>query len=519
MAPTGGNPHRRPPFPCPAPVMNPAPSCVTALLVFVALACPRLAAEVRCAKIFGDHMVLQRELPVPVWGEAEPGETVTVSFAGQSQTTKAGADGRWRATLAPLTASTEPRELSVRGANTLSFADVLVGEVWFCSGQSNMEKPFGPRKGQRPVIDHDLEIAAARYPKLRLYQVPRTDQKQDAAGRFAWLPCSPETLRISDFSAVAYTFGRQIHQTLDVPVGLVHASFGGTFIEAWMPPEAFAAPPLQGLEKRRLQAWVDGVQATELYRDMVAPLAPFSLRGFLWYQGETNLMNGDIALYAEKQTALIETWRRAWERPDAPFYGVLLAPMDYSKWEKFPVTVEALPAFRVEQARALSAPHTGYVVTTDLVADTHDIHPVNKRDVGLRLARLALAETYGREDIPARGPTFATMRATEAGDALKLEFEYAAGLRTRDGQGPSEFVVAGEDRVFHPASARIETGRVFVSSPRVPRPVAVRLGWHETASPNLINAAGLPAVPFPSDDWASELLRPLPAEAPPPPAR
>jgi sialate O-acetylesterase len=252
---------------------------------------------------------------------------------------------------------------------------------------------------------------------------------------------------------------------------------------------------------------------------MVAPHAPFAVRGFLWYQGETNLMNGDIALYAEKQTALIETWRRAWERPDAPFYGVLLAPMDYSKWEKFPVTAEALPAFRVEQIRALSAPRTGYVVTTDLVGDTHDIHPVDKRDVGLRLARLALAETYGREDIPARGPTFAAMDRTEAGDALNLKFEYAEGLRARDGRPPSEFAVAGEDRVFHPASARIEAGRVTVGSPQVPRPVAVRLGWQETASSNLINAAGLPAVPFRSDNWPLELSRPAANESVPSPAR
>ena len=464
-------------------------------------------------------MVLQRDLPVPVWGEAAPGETVTVAFAGQSRTSTAGGDGKWRVTLDPLAASAEPRELSVRGTNIIGFSDILVGEVWFCSGQSNMEKPFGPRKGQRPVDDHELEIAAARYPKLRLYQVPRTDQKQDAPGRFTWLPCSPEALRISDFSAVAYTFGRQIHQTLDVPVGLVHASFGGTFIEAWMPPEAFAAPPLQGLEKRKLQAWVKGVQASELYRSMVAPFAPFALRGFLWYQGETNLMNGDIALYAEKQTALIETWRRAWERQDAPFYGVLLAPMDYSKGENFPVTAEALPAFRMEQVRALSAPRTGYAVTTDLASDTHDIHPTNKRDVGLRLARLALAETYGREDIPARGPTFSSMRASEDGGALELKFEYAAGLRTRDGRAPAEFAVAGEDRVFHPAEARIENGVVVVASPAVPRPLAVRLGWDEVSTPNLVNSAGLPAVPFRSDDWPLKLSRPLAAEASRPPAR
>jgi sialate O-acetylesterase len=483
-------------------------ACLLLLSSALPLLGPRLAAEVRCARIFGDHMVLQRELPVPVWGEASPGEPVTVKFADQSHTTTTDSDGRWRVTLAPLATSAEARSLTVRGTNTLVFSDVLVGEVWFCSGQSNMEKPFGPRKGQRPVLDHELEIAAARYPRLRLYQIPRTDQKQDAPGHLTWLPCSPEALRESDFSAAAYTFGRQLHQTLDLPVGLVHASFGGTFIEAWMPPEAFTAPPLQGLETRKLQAWVPGVQATELYRSMVAPHIPFAVRGFLWYQGETNLMNGDIALYAEKQSALITTWRAAWERADAPFYGVLLAPMDYSRWEKFPVTAEALPAFRVEQIRALSAPRTGYVVTTDLVADTHDIHPVNKRDIGLRLARLALAETYARDDIPAHGPRFASLRATEEGGALELNFEYATGLRARDGRPLSEFIVAGQDRVFHPAEAKLEAGKVRVASPAVPRPVAVRLGWHETATPNLTNATGLPATPFRSDDWPLTLTRP-----------
>lgn len=490
--------------------MPPAPFRPLALLVSIScfLAVPRLAAEVRCARIFGDHMVLQRELPVPVWGEAAPGEAVTVEFAGQSHTIMTNADGRWRVTLSPLMGEPRARDLVVRGTNTLVFTDVLVGEVWFCSGQSNMEKPLGPRKGQRPVIDHDLEIAAARYPRLRLYQVPRTDQKQDSPARFTWLPCSPEALRESDFSAAAYYFGRQLQQTLDVPVGLVHASFGGTFIEAWMPPEAFSAPPLQGLETRKLQAWVPGVQATELYRDMVAPHAPFAVRGFLWYQGETNLMHGDIALYAEKQAALIETWRRAWERADAPFYGVLLAPMDYSRWEKFPVTSEALPAFRAEQTRALSAPRTDYVVTTDLVADTHDIHPVNKRDVGLRLARLALAETYDREDIAAHGPRFASLRPTKDGGALELSFDHAAGLRSRDGLALSEFAISGEDRIFQAAEAKIEGGKVIVSHPALPHPVAVRLGWHETAKPNLINAAGIPATPFRSDDWPLTVTRP-----------
>lgn len=477
---------------------------------------PRLLGEARCAKIFGDHMVLQRDLPVPVWGEAAPGESITVAFAGQSHTVVADASGRWRVTLAPLAASAEARDFSVAATNSLTFTDVLVGEVWFCSGQSNMEKQLGPRKGQRPTDGYELEAAAANFPHLRLFQVPRSNQKPDSPGLDRWLTCTPDHLRASEFSAAAYYFGQQVERTIGVPVGLIHSSFGGTFIEAWMPPEAFASAPLAGLEKRELQAWVKGVQATELYRDMVAPFVPFALRGFLWYQGETNLMNGDIALYAEKQTALIAAWRTAWERSEAPFFGVLLAPMDYSKWEKFTVTAEALPAFREEQVRALSAPNTGYVVTTDLVADLHDIHPTNKRDVGLRFARLALAGPYGREDIPARGPVFASMRETEVGGTMELNFEYASGLRARDGLPLEGFGIAGEDRIFHSASARIENGKILVSSAQVPRPVAVRLGWHETARPNLVNAAGLPAAPFRSDDWPLVVARPAVGAALPP---
>ena len=481
------------------------------LLVFVLaslLTALPLFGDVRCAKVFGDHMVLQCDLPVPVWGQAAPGESVTVVFAGQSQTVVADAEGRWRVTLAPLAASAEPRDFSVSAANSLVFSDVLVGEVWFCSGQSNMEKQLGPRKGQRPTEGHELETVAANFPHLRLYQVPRSNQKSGGPALDQWLACTPDNLRASEFSAAAYYFGQQVQRTLGIPIGLIHASFGGTFIEAWMPPAAFTEPGLAGLEKRALQAWVKGVQPTELYRDMVEPFAPFALRGFLWYQGETNLMNGDIALYAEKQSALIAAWRTAWERPDAPFFGALLAPMDYSKWEKFTITAEALPAFREEQVRALSAPNTDYVVTTDLVADLHDIHPINKRDVGLRFARLALAGPYDRADIPARGPVFLSMAETADGKALTLIFEYADGLRTRDGLAPSGFHIAGSDQVFHPATARIEDGKVIVSSAEVPGPVAVRFGWHETATPNLINSAGLPATPFRTDNWTLTLMRP-----------
>lgn len=466
-----------------------------------------LHADVRCARLFTDHLVLQRERPVPIWGVAAPGETVAVTFANQTKETVAAPDGAWRVTLDPLATSAEPRELVVRGANTVTFRDVLVGEVWFASGQSNMEKPLGERKGQKPTTGYDLEIAAARHPLLRLFQVPRTDLKQDGPGVFRWLPCAPETLRESNFSAAAYHFGRQVQSALGVPVGIIHASFGGTRIEAWLPPEAFADPQLAGLEKEHYAAWVPGVQPTELFTSMVKPYAPFAIRGFLWYQGETNCMVPDSDRYAHKLTTLIAHWRRVWENTDAPFYGVLLAPFDYSKWEKFATTDQALPRFWQAQIEALSAPRTGYAVISDGVDDLHDIHPVNKRVVGDRLARLALAETYGRADIAAQGPTLASWKTK--GPSLVLTFAHADGLHTRDNLPATDFLLAGADRVFHPATATIKDATITLTSPQVSSPVAARFAWHETARPNLVNRTSLPATPFRTDDWPVKIDRPI----------
>lgn len=476
-------------------------------LGLAALLVSTLHADVRCARPFTDHMVLQCDRPVPVWGSAAAGENVAVEFAGQIHKTVAADDGGWRVTLEPLTATATPRTLTVRGANTLTFADVLVGEVWFASGQSNMEKPLGERKGQKPTTGYDLEIAAANYPLLRLFQIPRTDLKQEGPGVFRWLPCSPEALRASNFSATAYHFGRRVQPALGVPVGIIHASFGGTRIEAWLPPEAFADPQLAGLEKERYAAWVPGVQPTELFTSMVRPYAPYALRGFLWYQGETNCMVPDSDRYAHKLTTLIAHWRRVWENPDASFHGVLLAPFDYSQWEKFATTDLALPRFWQAQIEALSAPRTGYAVISDGVDDLHDIHPVNKRVVGDRLARLALHDTYGCTDVAARGPTLASWKAD--GAALVLTYAHADGLHTRDNLPPTDFALAGADRVFHPAVATIKDHTITLTSPQVPAPAAARFAWHETARPNLVNRASLPAVPFRTDDWPVKIDRPV----------
>lgn len=480
------------------------PSAMASLLAtgLIGLIGPAARADVACPPIFGPGMVLQRDLPVPVWGTAEPGEKVVVAFGGQTVETVAEADGRWRVALAPLSASVQPRTLEVRGSNRLEFPDVLVGEVWFLSGQSNMEKQLGPRQGQRPTDGYEAELARADCPALRLFQVPRHGRPKSNDGSLAWHACTAEALTRTTFSAAGYYFGRELVRELGVPVGLVHASYGGTRIEAWMPPEAFDLDPaLAPLRRETYQAWVKGTQPTELYASMVAPFAPFAVRGFLWYQGESNCLNAEHLIYATKMRALIASWRRTWGRPDAPFYYAQLAPFAYSKMEgrEKQLTPHALPALREAQIAALDAPHTGMVPTSDLAGDGSDLHPTNKRDVGLRFAWLALADTYGwRAEV--QPPRFRAAR--DAGRAtIEIEFAHAKGLHTRDGAPPSCWEIAGPDRIFHPAQATIARDRLRVSSPVVTRPVAVRFAWHELAMPNLVNGAGLPALPFRTDDW------------------
>lgn len=454
--------------------------------------------------VFSDHMVLQRDRPIAVWGDAKPGEAVTVEFNARHQSAVADDAGHWHVSLDAASASTESRALTVRGTNTLTFSDVLVGDVWFCSGQSNMEKPLGPRKGQKPTDNYEEEIRRADHPLLRLYQVTQRGKPQGKITGLRWLTCTPETIASTEFSAAAYFFGRELQHELGVPIGLIHSSFGGTRIEAWMPSVAFASDPaLRGLENVPYDHWVKGVQATELYQSMVSPFTDFAICGFIWYQGETNCMNAEDLIYAHKQRALIHSWRTAWGEPDAPFYYVLLAPFAYShqkNWAK-QLTSEALPALWEAHEQALDVPHTGMVVTTDLAGSGKDIHPTDKLDVGVRLARLALADTYGRKDVTAHSPRYHAMTHGRESREIKISFTPAEALRSRDGKPLTDFVVTGKDHAFQTATAIIEGDHVIVSSPLVANPVAVRFGWNELARPNLVNEAGLPVMPFRTDDW------------------
>jgi sialate O-acetylesterase len=413
-----------------------------------------------------------------------------------------------------MPASAEPRTLVVRGTNTVSFADVLVGEVWFCSGQSNMEKQIGPRKGHPEATDnYEAEIKNAHHPLLRLFQVPHHGEPAPDVLGLRWVACTPDTLVATQFSAVGYYFGRERNRTLGVPVGLIHSSFGASQIEAWLPEEAFEkTPALSKLRHVAYPAWDKGMQATELYQSMVAPFAPFSLRGFLWYQGEANAIQTDDGIYTEKMRALVESWREAWGDSAAPWYYVQIAPYRYSSITSYGTrpTPEALPVFWEAQAAAQSIPRTGMVVTTDLAAGGRNIHPTNKLDVGLRLARLALSETYGCVGLIARSPSFVEMRSLGQG-RIELRFrDTGFGLTTRDGLPPTEFEIAGADRQFAVARATLAGDRVVVSSDAVAEPVAVRFGWRELANPNLTNSAGLPAIPFRTDCWPVQRERAKP---------
>jgi sialate O-acetylesterase len=466
-------------------------------------------AEVKCPPVFASHMVLQRDQAIPVWGTADPGEKVTVEFAGAQSRAITGKDGAWQVKLPPLAASAEPRTLVVTGTNELRFDDVLVGEVWLCSGQSNMEKPLGERKGQRPTDNAEEEIRKANHPLIRVFQMPRNGRPQKDYLTMQWHPCGSEVVNRMSFSAAAYFFGREVQTKLDVPVGLIHTSVGGTRIELWTPPSAYQG--ISGLEDVAKAAAGDrklgDVRIGSLYDPMVKPLAPYGLRGFLWYQGESNLMADDNLIYTAKMQALITGWRTAWELPEAPFYYVQLAPHTYSARKlPNPFSVEALPLFWEAQTKALSIPHTGMAVITDTVAQLGDIHPTNKKDVGERLARIALARTYGMKAVVDSGPVFKEMRIQ--GNKIALKFDDAEGLRARDREDINEFTVAGEDRVFHPAEAKITKGNVLVSSRIVGKPVAVRFAWNESANPNLVNAAGLPARSFRTDDWPVNTHRP-----------
>jgi sialate O-acetylesterase len=466
------------------------PSLLTTLAVFLAT---RLAlAEVKLPAVIGDHMVLQRDRPIPVWGWDDAGSEVTVEMAGAKASGKADEGGRWMVKLPPMAAG-GPFTMAVAGTSKVTISDVLVGEVWLCSGQSNMEWTVGGAENPQ------AEIAASNHMSIRhikVNRVPAAEPRTEVPSG-GWQVSSPATA--GGFTAVGYFFGKMLHKELDVAVGLIGSNWGGTRIEPWTPPVGFQKVPalkdiadkLGEFPSKNEKGEVNHQSPLALYNGMIHPLLPYAIRGAIWYQGESN--NGEGMLYHEKMKALIEGWRAVWENPELPFYYVQLAPFRYGG------DPTSLPRIWEAQLATLSVPRTGMAVTVD-IGNVGDIHPRNKQAVGKRLALWALAKDYGREGLVHSGPIYKSMRVE--GDKIRIAFDHVGrGLTSRDGKPLGWFAIAGEDKGFVEAAATIDGDTVVVSSEKVPAPVAVRFGWHQEAEPNLSNVEGLPASPFRTDSW------------------
>jgi len=514
---------------------------------FLALTAATASAAVRLPQVFSSHMVLQQQKEVTLWGWAEPGESVTVELAGARQETKANGQGEWRVGLPAMKAG-GPHVLSVSGTNTVKLDDVLVGEVWLCSGQSNMEMGMGM------IRDAKEEIAAANDPEMRLLLVPRkvaTLPQTDVDA--TWKACTSQTVAEAGwggFSASAYFFGRELRRTLKVPVGLIESSWGGTRIEPWTPPEGFAGEPaLKSIHesallsdprspehRKRLESFLGAVDAwsssarkamadkavlppmpafpaelgvltdpqqpTGLYNGMIHPLTPLSMRGILWYQGESNHNEG--MLYVDKTRALVQGWRKAFQQEDLAYYYVQIAPYQYDNEDP---TIVA--RFWEAQAAAMAIPNSGMVVTTD-IGDVKDIHPANKQEVGRRLALWALAKTYKQPGIDPCGPVFKSM--AQEGNKLRLRFDHAeGGLVSLDGKPLTWFeIIDAEKGGFVPATVELKGDSLLLSAESVTRPAAVRFAWSKLAEPNLSNKAGLPALPFRAGELPDALFRDAP---------
>ncbi len=466
-------------------------SSVLGLIVGLVVVSPGslATAGLKLPAVIGDNMVLQQGRPIYLWGWADKGAEVVVSIAAQTVSTKADDQGRWKVLLAKLE-SGDPLELSIKsGSETRTLKNVLVGEVWVCSGQSNMEMGVGAAN------DAAKEIAAAKYPQIRLFTVEKHNEPaplDDCKGNCRWTECSPATLGSGGwggFSAAAYYFGRELHKQLNVPIGLIHTSWGGTPAELWTSRKALEAEPQ-----------LKGVHGSGLYNGMIAPLIPFGIRGAIWYQGEANV--GGAYQYRTLLPTMIRNWREDWREGDFPFYIVQIAPYHYNRsGNGKPLDPRRLePCAELWEAQLLTAKttaNTGLAVTTD-IGNLNDIHPKNKQEVGRRLALWALAKTYGRH-VPYSGPVYRSMSID--GSEIRLAFSHAKGLKSADDKPLSCFTIAGADRKFVPAEARIDGETIVVSAKDVPEPVAVRFAWREDATPNLVNAADLPASPFRTDNF------------------
>ena len=507
--------------------------------LFLASLLPLTAAELKLASVLADHMVLQRDKPVAVWGWADAGAEVTVEFAAQKKTSKADAHGKWLVKLDPMPASDQPRDLLISSNHQSKIihhkcSDVLVGEVWLGSGQSNMAMTVAG------CYHFDAEKAAAKFPLIRHYRESSGPaEKPQAEGKGAWQLCTPDT--VGGFSAALYFFGREIHKEVGVPVGLINTSVGGTPIESWVAAEVQSSDPdtkanydtrleahrkfdpaqAPALHQKQLAIWKAASEKAKangtpfvtpppkdplamwklkggpsgLFNGKVVNLVPYTLRGMLWYQGEGNA-SSNPGLYHKQLTQLVTSWRTLWN-DEVPFAWVQLP--------NYTAPGEGWPRVRESMLKTLALPKTGMAITIDL-GDAKDIHPKNKQDVGKRLSYWALGTVYGKNVPAISGPLPAG--STISGNAITISFQHTnGGLKSITGGPLTGFQIAAADQQWKPAEAKIVGETVIVSSGEVAQPVAVRYAWKDWPDYSLANGAGLPASPFRTDDWPVSVVK------------
>ena len=485
-------------------------------------------SEITLAAVFRDHAILQRDKPLPIWGQASAGEKITVSFHGQSVGTTADGEGQWIVFLDAIPASMEAAELVVAGKDTVVVKDVLIGDVWLASGQSNMEWSVSL------LNNEERQIAQVDLPFLRQLRIERTvaDRPARTVPTSGWEAASPQT--VGGFTAVGYFFGRELQRKLNIPIGIILSAWGGTEIESWMsdtsrlattvgpsteqrwkqamsewPPERVAAYPAlnaawqkaedeaKASRKKNLVPWPNPPATLDsparpggLFNGMIAPLQPVSLRGVIWYQGESNA--GRPTEYVELFPAMIRAWRENWGDQQLPFYFVQLP--DYSDGNP---AARTWARFREAQTSALALPATGMAVAID-IGDRGDIHPTAKMELGRRLALIAKARLHGTQGDDS-GPVFAN--AVREGSAMRVVFTHAGSGLISHQRPVQSLEIAGADRIFYVGFARIDRDTLIVSSPHVKEPVAIRYAWSNAPDANLYGGAGLPAAPFRSDNW------------------
>lgn len=467
------------------------------LLIVFCLVGFQSTAKVKLPALFADNMVLQQQTKVAVWGWSEPKATIIVegSWNDESVATKAGKDGKWEVMLQTPQAG-GPYELTVSDGIPVTIKNVMVGEVWLCSGQSNMEMPMKGFQGQ-PVEGSNMDILKSENHHIRMITVPRNAQTAPQENFDAkWKEADAASVR--NFSATGYYFGRLLYEMLDVPIGLIEVSYGGSCIQAWMSKESSTT-----FEDKQIPAPGDSIivenrTPTVLFNGMLNPVIGYGIKGCIWYQGETNYQEPDR--YQELFPKMVEEWRNLWGIGEFPFYYAQIAPFDYSVFTPDEPAEKYNSAFlREAQLKAMDKiPNSGMAVLMDLGEKT-SIHPMRKKEGGQRLALWALAKTYGFRDFSYQSPTYNAFEVK--GSQMIVSFNNVANGLTTFGKELTGFEIAGEDKVFYPATAFLRSKSVILSSPRVEKPVAVRYCFRDFAFGNLFGTDGLPVSSFRSDNW------------------